>query len=212
MKSGGDWMKKNNKRGQAAMEFLTTYGWAILVIVIVLAALLWMGVFNVMNKVPERCEFQPGIGCSSILFAKRLPTDPGGERVVISSLFLTNNLPEAITVCGTQCSTFTELSSYYSYLMVSSDCFNSPYAVRIGMGQKKDIVPIWSTNPSDNNKYGHTCWTGSAESPVLLTAEVGSSVNVNLLIWYVKAGDTSTLTPPRISRGTAVAVVQGRYG
>ncbi|MDD3175675.1 MAG: hypothetical protein PHU51_04315 [Candidatus Nanoarchaeia archaeon] len=35
-----------NKKGQAAMEFLTTYGWAFLIIIIVLAGLYYMDVFN----------------------------------------------------------------------------------------------------------------------------------------------------------------------
>lgn len=48
-------------RGQAAMEYLMTYGWAILVIVIVLAVLLFLNPF----KAPETCLFQqPGFSCS----------------------------------------------------------------------------------------------------------------------------------------------------
>jgi len=35
-----------NKKGQAALEFLMTYGWAILILVIVIAALFAMNVFN----------------------------------------------------------------------------------------------------------------------------------------------------------------------
>ena len=34
------------KRGQAALEFLMTYGWAILIVVVVVAALFAMNVFN----------------------------------------------------------------------------------------------------------------------------------------------------------------------
>jgi hypothetical protein len=53
------------KRGQAAMEYLMTYGWAILVIVIVLAALLYLGVFNIANKMPDVCTPQVGLQCNS---------------------------------------------------------------------------------------------------------------------------------------------------
>ena len=35
-----------NKRAQAAMEFLMTYGWAILIVLVALAALFFLGVFN----------------------------------------------------------------------------------------------------------------------------------------------------------------------
>lgn len=39
------------KKGQAAMEYLMTYGWAILIIVVVVAALYAMGVFRTKGRV-----------------------------------------------------------------------------------------------------------------------------------------------------------------
>jgi uncharacterized protein (UPF0333 family) len=39
------------KKGQAAMEYLMTYGWAILIVIIVVAALWAMGVFTVTSPV-----------------------------------------------------------------------------------------------------------------------------------------------------------------
>jgi len=41
-------MAKNrrNKKGQAAMEFLMTYGWALLVVLIAIGALAFFGVLN----------------------------------------------------------------------------------------------------------------------------------------------------------------------
>jgi uncharacterized protein (UPF0333 family) len=39
-------MKFANKKGQSAMEYLMTYGWAILIVIIVAAALYALGVFN----------------------------------------------------------------------------------------------------------------------------------------------------------------------
>ncbi|MBU5689100.1 MAG: hypothetical protein KQA41_02655 [Candidatus Aenigmarchaeota archaeon] len=40
------------KKAQAAMEYLMTYGWAILIIVVVIAALYAMGVFKQKSTVP----------------------------------------------------------------------------------------------------------------------------------------------------------------
>ncbi|MEM3399225.1 MAG: hypothetical protein QXP42_00125 [Candidatus Micrarchaeia archaeon] len=58
------------RKGQAAMEYLMTYGWAILVIVIVVAVLFYIGVFN--PQAPIACTFKtPGISCS----AYKLATD-----------------------------------------------------------------------------------------------------------------------------------------
>ena len=51
------------RKGQAALEFLMTYGWAILVVLIVIGALAYFGVFNPSNLLPERCALQQGLGC-----------------------------------------------------------------------------------------------------------------------------------------------------
>jgi hypothetical protein len=40
------------KKGQTAMEYLMTYGWAILIVIVVVAALYSMGVFQVSPGVP----------------------------------------------------------------------------------------------------------------------------------------------------------------
>ncbi len=54
-------MMKNNMKGQAAMEYLMTYGWALLAIVIVIAALIYLNPF----RAPELCLFQQqGFSCS----------------------------------------------------------------------------------------------------------------------------------------------------
>jgi len=47
------------------MEYLMTYGWAILVIIIVIAVLFYIGVLNPRNVTPTTCTFPPGISCSS---------------------------------------------------------------------------------------------------------------------------------------------------
>ena len=55
--------KKN--KGQAAMEFLMTYGWAILVVLAAIAALAYFGVLSPEKFLPEKCILQPGIACIS---------------------------------------------------------------------------------------------------------------------------------------------------
>ncbi|MBW2995455.1 hypothetical protein KY312_03805 [Candidatus Woesearchaeota archaeon] len=51
------------KKGQAATEFLMTYGWAILVVVVAIAALAYFGVLSPDQFLPEKCTFPPGIAC-----------------------------------------------------------------------------------------------------------------------------------------------------
>lgn len=60
----GDMMnKKHMRRGQAAMEFLMTYGWAILVVLAAIGALAYFGVLSPDNFLPERCTTSPEFGC-----------------------------------------------------------------------------------------------------------------------------------------------------
>ena len=54
-----------NKKGQAAMEFIMTYGWAILVVLVAIAALAYFGVLSPGKYLPEKCVPSAGIGCSS---------------------------------------------------------------------------------------------------------------------------------------------------
>lgn len=54
-----------NNRGQAAMEFLMTYGWAILAAVIVIGVLASFGVFSPSTYVPNRCVVSAPFGCNA---------------------------------------------------------------------------------------------------------------------------------------------------
>jgi len=51
------------KKSQAAMEFLMTYGWAILVVLIAIAALAYFGVLNPTQFLPRSCTLASGLGC-----------------------------------------------------------------------------------------------------------------------------------------------------
>ncbi|MBW2990469.1 hypothetical protein KY348_02060 [Candidatus Woesearchaeota archaeon] len=51
------------RKAQAALEFLTTYGWAFLVILIMIGALAYFGVLNPPALLPSRCTFGPEVAC-----------------------------------------------------------------------------------------------------------------------------------------------------
>jgi len=51
------------KTAQAAMEFLMSYGWAILVVIVVISALAYFGVLNPANLLPEKCTFPVSLDC-----------------------------------------------------------------------------------------------------------------------------------------------------
>lgn len=51
------------RKGQAALEFLMTYGWAILVVLAAIAALAYFGVLNPDRFLPEKCTLPSGLAC-----------------------------------------------------------------------------------------------------------------------------------------------------
>lgn len=50
-------------RGQAAMEYIVTYGWAFLVILVAIGALAYFGVINPSMFLPGRCTVSGGFSC-----------------------------------------------------------------------------------------------------------------------------------------------------
>ncbi len=60
-------MAKSSRKSQAALEFLTTYAWAFLVIIIMIGALAYFGVLSPSKLLPDRCNFGSEVGCSKDL-------------------------------------------------------------------------------------------------------------------------------------------------
>ncbi len=61
-------MNKHPK-AQSAMEYLMTYGWAILIISVVLGALFSLGVFSGASLIGTTCVASPGFYCSGVTYS-----------------------------------------------------------------------------------------------------------------------------------------------
>ena len=86
-------MFRKNK-GQAAMEFLMTYGWAILVVLAAIGALAYFGVLSPDNLLPERCAGPPGLDC-----LEKASLDASADTI---ELAFKNNLGQTITLTGVE--------------------------------------------------------------------------------------------------------------
>jgi len=51
------------KKSQAALEFLMTYGWAILVVLVAIGALAYFGVLSPEKFLPSKCTLPAGVAC-----------------------------------------------------------------------------------------------------------------------------------------------------
>lgn len=56
-------------KGQAAIEYMMNYGWAVLVLAIVMGAILFTGVFNPNYFVMEECYLGPALNCHAQLIS-----------------------------------------------------------------------------------------------------------------------------------------------
>jgi hypothetical protein len=76
------------------MEFLMTYGWAILVVLIAIGALAYFGVLNPSRFLPESCTIGPGVGCDDykVTFAS--------SDASTIQLLLRNGIGESLTAVG----------------------------------------------------------------------------------------------------------------
>jgi len=84
-----------NRRAQAALEFLMTYGWAILVVLIVIGALAYFGVLNPNILVPEKCTLQTGMSCKDYRVTSTKVTldlqNGMGKGIIIRTINLTQS-------------------------------------------------------------------------------------------------------------------------
>ncbi len=61
--------QKTVLKAQSAMEYLMTYGWAILIISVVLGALFSLGVFSGASLIGTTCVASPGYYCSGVTYS-----------------------------------------------------------------------------------------------------------------------------------------------
>ena len=62
-------MSNKSSKGQAAVEYLMTYGWAILVLVIILMSIVSTGVLSPSYLVSEECNLGPNLPCNFQVFS-----------------------------------------------------------------------------------------------------------------------------------------------
>ncbi|NJL44166.1 MAG: hypothetical protein HC945_02525 [Nitrosarchaeum sp.] len=86
------------RRAQAALEYLVTYGWGFLVILVVIGSLAYYGILTPSQYFPERCEFGSQLICEDYQLLSGTTT--GGSNEVY--LQLRNNFGKAINITSGQ--------------------------------------------------------------------------------------------------------------
>lgn len=96
------------RKGQSALEFMTTYGWALLIIAIAAAVLWQMGVFEFQSRI------NPSYTGFSILIPREWAMDKGPESCALSAVFANEageELSELVLVGGGSCAPNTTVEA-----------------------------------------------------------------------------------------------------
>ncbi|MFH1400566.1 MAG: hypothetical protein ABIH41_03540 [Nanoarchaeota archaeon] len=104
-------MTKRGERGQAALEFLTTYGWAFMIILVSIAALAY---FGLRPPVPTRCIVSPEFSCTDY----QMRVASSGANL---SVLLRNSAGEVLDISEANC-TFPDLVNRQGKLYMTVDC------------------------------------------------------------------------------------------
>jgi len=93
-------------KGQVGMEYIVSYGWAILVIMLAVLVLFYLGVLNPKRVTPGQCTFQPGFIC----VATRLQASTSqlyivmgqrtGRMIVVNGISCTQNASSEFAKSG----------------------------------------------------------------------------------------------------------------
>jgi len=187
----------NWKRGQAAIEFLTTYGWAVLVIAIVLVALVWLGVFNVQGQVPDRCTFPTGIKCVDV----RITSSRAGNANNLESLIVENQMTKTIYVCGKAvCGPDLETTYYTMHNQILGQCTGASGSA---------VTPIL---PGESKQIagGYSCYQRFGGVAGVSTKAVGDKYSGKVVFYYSLAEDAGTTAKARAAVGDVFVTIQAR--
>jgi len=95
-----------NLKSQAALEFLTTYGWAFLVILVMIGALAYFGILKPSRLLPDRCSVGPEYECQDFQISNSANTikirlkNNIGEPINIDSLTTNAESSTALSCSG----------------------------------------------------------------------------------------------------------------
>ena len=145
------------RRGQSAMEYMSTYGWAILVMAVVGIVLWQMGALNVSGKLP------PGTSGFSVVKPAEWSMAVAGPASCTLSIRVANGAGETIEsatiVGGNNCVPQTVLAGELTTCSIDYTSCSQP-----GYEYEKHVVISYSRSSDGQNFQSSGVLWGSAES------------------------------------------------
>ncbi len=208
------------RKSQSAMEYLMTYGWAILIIAVVLGALFQLGVFNAgafaPRAPPGACQvFRPdGIGSTSFINLEgvcsgELPQYVASFVSSSGSDMNTINLPGAPTGSSPRSMTFW---IYFPYLQVIGvygygECGTALDAFTMWTGSNTLCPDLWDSNNQCGGGTNFQEQVGSWE----FVASIYNATNSNLYGFAGYGGQLYSFVAGSAQTATTVGPVSSTY-
>ncbi len=166
-------MTSRNKALQSAMEYLMTYGWAILIIAVVLGALFQLGIFNASTFTPK--------------------APPGACHVFRPNGPMTSSFINLQGICNGELPQYVakfDGTSSYSQLSYTPGINPSAFTISVWAdvkgGQGTYRSPITSRCTSGTNTYGYMLYANYVNQWQFMTGE-------GIAAWGTVSGGTVTL-------------------
>ncbi|MEW5996774.1 MAG: hypothetical protein AB1657_04230 [Candidatus Micrarchaeota archaeon] len=122
--AGNGKQETRNRRGQAALDFLITYGWALLIVLLVAAALFVLGIFDIGSFIGNRPVAFTQVAVPAFIL------NSGGDL----SVKLQNQVGVPISV--------NSINATYAGDMIDSGDLN----ISLGVGEISDTIPVGAFN------------------------------------------------------------------
>ena len=174
------------KRAQVALEYLSTYTWTLLVLVVALAALIWLGVFS-GSAGPEQCQLNDvSFLCQS---PKATPTD--------FQVLLRNHKAHDVFICDILCDSRTPDPSS-SIPPEGSSPYPNCESTGVRIASTDSAVIFSSTNPE-----GSSFCTHDGANPL----DVGDRYKERVYLIFTEKGQGDAGSA-RVSLGTLFTTIQ----
>lgn len=162
---------KKQKRGQAALEFLSTYGFAFLIILVMIGALAYFGVLDPQRFLPDRCQFGSEFGC----IEAQITTDGATPSNVDVAINLINNAGQDIVYQD------VVLDDTLGTVWAATDCTMTAPWDTAGTVGVLEVGEVWSAGRT----VQAVCTTST---PAGTQLAAGSKHRVNVEIDYTPVG------------------------
>jgi len=146
----------NIKRGQAAIEFLVTYGWAIMAAMLIIGALTYFGISN-PSALPDKCIFSNSLECKDYRLTNttlnlQLINVEGESIYGVNSAAITAKITDTGTACAVDGNP-TILEPEERLNITCNTLPDAPYEIRDKV--KIKITVTYAKTPSAGATYSH---------------------------------------------------------